>query len=125
LERIGNIETEESEASSWIEVELYYLAEHLWKTAPVHREYLRLLHQHLFKVVVRISVEHGERQIEFHDLRQEVWRNLNTRVEWNNSCENIAKSLFLLLQKLYKKHKISVVVCEEGGVCGKYGHEVI
>jgi len=111
--------------TSYIEIELFYLAEHQWKDAPEHRDYLRPKHQHLFKVVVRISVEHGERQIEFHDLRENVWRFL-PHIEWNNSCENIAKAIFNLLSKnFYGKHKISVVIEEEGGLKGKYGHKVI
>jgi len=113
------------EESSWIEVELYYLAEHQWKDAPDNRQYLRPLHPHLFKVTIRVSVKHGERQIEFHDLRGEVWALLNTSEIWNNSCENIAKIIFNMLQPAYEKHKISVVVEEEGGLKGKYGHKVI
>lgn len=113
-----------SEETSWIEVELYYLSEHQWKEAPEHREYLRPLHQHLFKIVVRISVEHGERQIEFHDLRRVMWNRLEGW-NFNDSCENIAKELFKSLLSTYPKHKISVVVEEEGGVKGKYGHKVI
>jgi len=115
------------EESSWIEIELYYLAEHQWKDAPKHREYLQPLHPHIFKISVRISVEHGERQIEFHDLRDEVWALINTPLwnNWNNSCKNIAKTIFNRLQSAYENHKISVVVEEEGGLKGKYGHKVI
>jgi len=113
-----------SETSSWIEVKLYWLASHQWKEAPDHRQYLRPLHQHLFEIVVRISVEHGERQIEFHDLRSIVWEYMEVQ-DFNNSCENIAKELFKSLCDVYPKHKISVTVCEEGGVCGKYGQVVV
>lgn len=117
-----------SKQSSWIEVELYYLAYHGWKQAPKHREYLKPDHQHLFKITVRMSVTHGEREVEFHDLRGEVWDKLNlleAHKLLNNSCENNAKTIFEALKKDYPKHSISVVFAEEGGLKGKYGHAVV
>ena len=114
-----------NEESSWIEVELFYLAEHQWKEAPKKREYLKPLHQHLFKIVVRMSVTHLDRDVEFHDLRQVVWKYLNGKISLNDSCEGNAKNLFKYLRTGYPNHKISVVFEEEGGVKGKYGHQVI
>lgn len=116
-----------SEQSSWIEVELYYLAYHGWKQAPPHREYLKPDHQHLFKITVRMSVTHGERQVEFHDLRDRVWemlKNFDKNKLLNNSCENNARNIFVALKQIYKKHLISVVFAEEGGLKGAYGHRI-
>jgi len=117
-----------SKESSWIEVELYYLGYHSWKQAPKHRAYLESSHQHLFKVTVRVSVTHGEREVEFHDLRDNTWKILQDFAKHgtlNNSCENNAKMIFRTLQIDYPKHLISVVFEEEGGLKGKYGHVVI
>lgn len=117
-----------SKESSWIEVELYYLGYHSWEQAPKHRKYLEPAHQHLFKITVRVSVTHGEREVEFHDLRDNTWKILNNLSEnklLNDSCENNARTIFTILKELYSSHKISVVFEEEGGLKGKYGHEVI
>lgn len=116
---------DEMKETSYIEVKLYELAEHSWKDAPPHRDYLKPKHQHLFEIKVRMSVSHGEREIEFHDLRSVIEKILN-RTSLNNSCENNAKSIFKSLKGVYGPHrKISVMFAEEGGLVGKYGNVVV
>ena len=113
-----------SEITSYIEVELWWFGVHSWPGAPDHREYLRPLHQHVWEVRVRISVGHLDRDIEFHDLRDEIWEMLQT-TEFDNSCEGVAKSLYEDLKTLHLDNKIAVWVGEEGNVRAKYGEVVV
>jgi hypothetical protein len=45
---------------------------HFGPDAPSHRAYLRATHRHLFGIEVTTTVDHDERDIEFHDLRDEA-----------------------------------------------------
>lgn len=43
---------------------------HRWPDAPHEVNYLQDLHRHLFKVRIDVSVEHHDREIEFHTLKR-------------------------------------------------------
>lgn len=45
---------------------------HCWPDAHDRRAYLRKPHRHMFHVSVTIPVTHDERDVEFHDLGDEV-----------------------------------------------------
>ncbi len=114
-----------TEVTTYVEVELSWLDSHCWPGAPDHREYLKPLHQHVWEVKVRVSVGHLDRDVEFHDLRDEVWDILHD-INFNDSCEGIAKSLFEQLKgQYYPKNKVAVWVGEEGNVRAKYGEVVV
>lgn len=45
---------------------------HHWPDAPERRAYLRSLHRHIFVIDVRIFVGGADREVEFHDLSENV-----------------------------------------------------
>lgn len=71
---------------------------HRWPDAPDYRAYLRDRHRHLFHVRVAVSVSQYSREVEFHDLQDEMLRHLGALSDggvdfgiW--SCETIARAL--------------------------------
>jgi hypothetical protein len=50
---------------------------HSWPDAPERRGYLASSHRHLFHIEARTTVEHDDREIEFHDVRDQI------EVLWN------------------------------------------
>ena len=73
---------------------------HRWPEAPHPFEYLRERHRHLFTMAVRMSVSHGDRDIEVNQLEQHMltnWQLLANRGQWPGewefdgvSCEHMA-----------------------------------
>ena len=55
-------------------VKLEAVGFHHWPDAPGHRDYLRHKHRHLFHLEARTAVGHDDREIEFHDVRDELGR---------------------------------------------------
>lgn len=45
---------------------------HYWPDAPEDVRYLRDYHRHIFGVMVTVDVTHGDRDVEFHNLKQHV-----------------------------------------------------
>lgn len=45
---------------------------HRWPRAPEHRAYLREPHAHNFEISGAFEVQHDDRQLEFHDLQEEI-----------------------------------------------------
>lgn len=77
----------------WSHVQL--IGFHHWPEAPDPRAYLRSRHRHTFHVTPRVRVDHENRAVEFHDLRDHVkaWWGITDR-EWGAaSCEKIAADL--------------------------------
>ncbi len=94
---------------------------HCWPDAPQHRAYLRATHRHLFAVEVTTHVDHDERDIEFHDLRDEavaVFRSLTIDKQdfGSQSCESLARRLATILADRYAR-AVTVMVSEDGE-CG-------
>jgi hypothetical protein len=90
---------------------------HSWPGAPPHRSYLIPEHRHLFHFEVVCEVRHGDREIEFHDLRDQAVGYL--REAWpqgrfgSASCEMIAGELGRWLAMLHFR-RFSVTVWEDG-----------
>lgn len=94
---------------------------HCWPDAPSHRAYLRTPHRHLFAIEVSTPVDHDERDIEFHDLRDEaaaIFRSLAISKQdfGTQSCETLARRLAMQLADRYAR-TVSVIVSEDGE-CG-------
>lgn len=92
---------------------------HRWPDAPPHRSYLAQRHRHLFKVEVTTSVNHDEREIEFHDLLDAARHEFTLIVAAGGnpkSCEAMARALHTNLSATYKR-MFSVSVWEDGE-CG-------
>lgn len=68
---------------------------HRWKDAPDKEAFLRDWHRHIFHVTMTMEVSHGNREIEFFDLKDKLntfvlpW--LGRRFEW--SCEQLAEQI--------------------------------
>lgn len=45
---------------------------HRWKDAPLHVQFLRSYHRHIFHVTVYIDVDHNERQVEFFTFKTKL-----------------------------------------------------
>lgn len=81
--------------------------------------YLANYHRHLFHFKVSISVEHNDREIEFHQFLN--WLESlydNGVMELNNrSCEMIADELYTAINEKYSKRRVVIDVSEDGE-CG-------
>lgn len=110
----------------YISVRLEKPGFHCWPEAPDRRAYLRQMHRHLFGVRVTIKVAHGERAVEFHDLRDWLWQwftpapsqSASVR-NWSTwSCERMAHALLLRLRFHYDLDFANVEVSEDGEASG-------
>lgn len=79
---------------------------HHWLEAHTERSYLRSWHRHLFTVEVEVVVT-GSRQVEFHDLQQQILDTLNILYDKSDGydfgesgCEDIAAKLGFAMEKL-------------------------
>ena len=94
------------------------MADHKWPEAPEERGYLANQHVHIFKITARAPVSHSDRQIEFHDLGEELNRavrriadhRMNGLATFGDmSCEQIGEKVLELMPQLS-----SVIVSEDG-----------
>jgi len=88
---------------------------HRWPQAAGHRSYLANIHRHVFFVEVSTTVEHHDRQIEFHDL-QDTAKEL-FRIGETDSCERMASNLVKGLVDRYTGRPFRVSVFEDNE-CG-------
>lgn len=91
---------------------------HFWLGATGKRAYLSAKHRHLFHVEVRTVVHHDDREIEFHDLRDEAADLFDALGNGGGelgpmSCEMIARSIGASLAAKYKR-SVTVEVSEDG-----------
>jgi hypothetical protein len=94
---------------------------HNWTGAPEHRAYLADKHRHLFHVEVRMKVAHDDREVEFHDVRDEAHSMFVCLSEGGDatpdfqsrSCEMLARELGRQLAELYRR-PVTVIVSEDG-----------
>ncbi len=101
----------------WVWIKTQFVGFHRWKDAPAEYDYLRSYHRHEFHVKASASVDHGDRQIEFHDMKKTVEALI--RAKWDKqyfegSCEDVAIKILEALPDLY-----SVEVSEDGE-CGAF-----
>jgi len=105
---------------------------HRWAAAPDHLAYLRSPHRHVFKVTVKAGVTHGDREVEFHELKsvlvvrlQKLTKEMSaTSVEACKtfSCEQIATSLLQFLRADFPS--VFLVEVSEDGECGATYSEI-
>lgn len=87
---------------------------HRWPLASGKRSYLAHRHRHLFGIRAEVAVTHDDRDIEFHDLSDNIreWWGSVPR-EWEEaSCESIARQLLAHLT-LAGLTVISITVSED------------
>lgn len=98
-----------------IHVEIREAGWHSWPTAPPNRYYLAYNHRHLFHFRVEMDVRHDEREVEFHDLMDEIRVWLPRDGEYGPaSCERIARDLLARLLQNHKGRRVAVTVSEDG-----------
>lgn len=105
----------------WVTFQKYGI--HNYPSAPEDVSYLRHPHRHLFKFKVTISVEHDDREIEFHQLLNYCLSlyNENILVCAYKSCEMLAEELLKSLVVKYETDALSrsyEVEVSEDGECG-------
>ena len=89
---------------------------HYWPKASTNRAYLGERHRHLFHLVVSMVVGHADREVEFHDLLDEVRALFPVgKDHGGKSCEMMAQEIG---QALAVRHKrpVTVEVSEDGEV---------
>lgn len=90
---------------------------HCWPDAPEEVDFLRSNHRHIFKVSVKIEVNHDDREIEFFILQRQVNNIIETSVkpmEQRKSCEDMAEVIMDYLEVIYPSRFIEVEVSEDG-----------
>ena len=92
---------------------------HCYPDAPEDVSYLSHPHRHKFLFRVEIEVQHNERDIEYHQFKNQIMSWYDTGVcEFNNmSCEAIAEHLAYKVAAVFGHRQITVDVSEDGE-CG-------
>ena len=91
---------------------------HRYPAAPDDVSYLQSTHRHLFKFKVTISVEHADREIEFHmflNWLESLYKD-TLHIDYK-SCEMLAHDLLNIIDTTYPGRFIEVEVAEDGE-CG-------
>ena len=90
---------------------------HRWPEAQGVREYLSSRHRHLFYCEVSVTVEHGDREIEFHDLL-DLCKTIIPETELNRqSCEDLTDRLLESVSNVYPdRPRYSATVWEDDEV---------
>lgn len=92
---------------------------HAYPFAPDQVSYLRSRHRHLFKIKVTVSVEHEDREIEFHMFLTWLEHQLGNTIELNNrSCESLAEEILNNVRATYGSERYVAVEVSEDGECG-------
>lgn len=96
---------------------------HAWHDAPQVRSYLASPHRHLFHVKLTMDVHHDDREVEFHDLRDEVVGICGTlgvdgpgksRALHGMSCEQIALFIAEAIRQRHDGRSLECEVSEDG-----------
>lgn len=110
-----------------IQVGIKLTALHCWPEASGHRAYLAQPHLHDFSIVARARVAHGDRDIEFHDLRDKVQAVVRSFCSYRRgssangsvvydlgrkSCEDVAEGVLLYVPEV---HSVTVMEDESCG----------
>lgn len=93
---------------------------HRYPDAPSEVAYLSNLHRHLFKFKVTVSVQHDDREIEFHMLQNwcmSLYGSGELALDFQ-SCEMIARGLLSRLVDKYGHNRYYEVEVSEDGECG-------
>lgn len=91
---------------------------HRWLDATPARRYLSHPHRHIFHAEARITVEHHDREVEFHDLLDECKVALNSGHlpkydAVSLSCEMMALQVVAALQAKWPNRPVTVTVSED------------
>lgn len=106
-----------------IEVKTQFEGLHCWPEAPDGVKFLRNTHRHMFHVVLRIPVTHGDRDLEFVMVKRALDGHLQERffhiedgaaLLGRASCEDIASEIISWVHITYDRYGVEVGVFEDG-----------
>jgi len=90
---------------------------HRWPEASGKREYLASRHRHLFHYELTVTVHHGDREIEFHDLLDLGKYAIPEMELGRTSCEELGERILAQVESTYpNRPKYSITVWEDGEV---------
>jgi len=91
---------------------------HQWPDAPAERFYLSSTHRHLWHAEVTITVEHNDREVEFHDLLDHARTALEPNADngWR-STEDLATFIAAVVRQRWPARHVMVSLYEDGE-CG-------
>lgn len=105
--------------SAHVKVRHRFTGWHNWPEAPEHRGYLANTHRHEFHIEVSVRVDHDYRDIEFHDLKENVAAISPGEELGAYSCEMIARDYIDGLTECYGP-VVDYVEVWEDGECGAH-----
>ncbi len=113
--------------TTWVKVRFDYPGLHMWPDAPASQYYLGLDHRHMFQLTASMTVEHDDREVEFHALREELDEVVNTMARVAPpglesklfyfgalSCESMAEVVITWMRECYPGREYKVEVSEDG-----------
>lgn len=89
---------------------------HRWPDAPEETAYLRSPHRHVFHFRVWISVEHDDREIEFHAFLawiESLYDHRTLNLDYR-SCEMLADELYQRISARHPGREVWIEVSEDG-----------
>jgi hypothetical protein len=89
---------------------------HCWPEADGVRDYLASRHRHLFYYEVTISVNHNDREVEFHDLLEFARESAVQGELGRRSCEDMAEVVLEAISQKWKDRQYKVSVFEDNEV---------
>ena len=105
---------------SSIFVRTTFIGFHHWPAAPKEVAFLRSLHRHVFHVEVHVKVSHGDRDVEFFTLKNQVGSLIEAYIfpelvkNPKQSCEMLAEEIWAAIENTYGHSVTKVVVSEDG-----------
>lgn len=105
-----------------IEVKTQFEGLHCWPDAPHDVAFLRNMHRHMFHIVLRIPVEHGDRDLEFIMVKRALDKFVKNRYYSDDnvaylgrrSCEDIGSDVLAWSYTKYGRIGVEVGVFEDG-----------
>jgi hypothetical protein len=89
---------------------------HCWPEADGVRDYLASRHRHLFYYEVTVSVNHNDREVEFHDLLEHARASAIGGELGRRSCEDMAEIVLEAVRNKYPDRSYSCAVYEDNEV---------
>lgn len=87
---------------------------HFYKDAPLHVDYLKNKHRHIFKIKIWIDTN-KDREIEFITLKRSIDNFLNNNLVFEDkSCESISDDIHKYLKQNFINNEIWIEVSEDG-----------
>lgn len=104
------------DTKTYIKVLAQFEGFHRYPLAPDEVWYLRNLHRHMFKVIVKIQVFHNDRELEFYMFKNWLQRLIdeNLKKEETDSCETFCDKLYKYIEGRFPNRDVVIEVNEDG-----------